>query len=109
MSLLASAVTDWIGVVLTVVFGSAVVVQLWEIKRQTKQSALANVSESYGQISEGMASLRNIFLERPEWYGYFFEDEDPPEDGRIGDDAHAGTKLELVCDEIVDLADTIIE
>jgi hypothetical protein len=106
MSLLASAATDWIQVILAALFGSLIVVQLIDIKRQTKQSALANVSESYAQISVGMASFRSILFQTPEWYGYFFEGDDPRNDGLNKDELR---RLEFVCDEIVDLADTVIE
>jgi hypothetical protein len=110
--LLASAVTDWIGLVLTAVFGSLVVLQLIDIKKQTRQSALANVSESYGAISEGMASFRRSLSQEPDWSRYFFEGADPddaddPRNAELDDDDHI--QLDLVCDEIVDLADTVIE
>jgi hypothetical protein len=109
MSLLASTATEWIGAAaagLTAAFAFAAVLQLFQINRQTRQGALANVSESYGQISERMASLRSILFEHHDWNKYFSEGDDPREDGLDAEDA---VQLELVCDEIVDLADTIIE
>jgi hypothetical protein len=111
MSLLASAVTEWVSAVatgFTAAFAFAAVLQLFAIKRQTKQGALANVSESYGQISEQMASLRSILFEHHDWNKYFFNGDDPREDG-VDDESEVGIQLGLVCDEIVDLADTIIE
>jgi hypothetical protein len=53
-----------------------------------------------------MASLRNTLFAHPEWSKYFFEGEDPREDKPR---AKTMVGLELVCDEIVDLADTVIE
>jgi hypothetical protein len=111
MSLLASAVTEWVSAVatgFTAAFAFAAVLQLFAIKRQTKQGALANVSESYGQISEQMASLRSILFEHHDWNKYFFNGDDPREAG-VDDESEVGIQLGLVCDEIVDLADTIIE
>jgi hypothetical protein len=111
MSLLASALTDWIGAAaasLTAAFALAAVLQLFQIKRQTRQGALANVSESYGQISERMASLRSILFEHHDLNKYILGGHDLREDG-LDDQSKVAIQLELVCDEIVDLADTIIE
>jgi hypothetical protein len=107
MALVASALTDWIGAgaaVLTVAFASLVVFQLLDIKKQTRQSALAGVSQSYAQVSERMWTLRNSLFEHPGWVRDFYEN--VRADGVPKDVA---TQLEMLCEEIVDFADALIE
>src|SRR5437868_7704718 len=108
MTLLASALTDWVGAVaaaLTAGFAVFGVAQLLDIKRQTKQSALANVSQSYAQVSERMWALRQLLLEHADWVPYFYYDlELGP---HVPDEM--STQLELICEEIVDFADALIE
>jgi len=107
MALVASALTEWIGAgaaVLTVAFASLAVFQLLDIKKQTRQSALAGVSQAYAQVSERMWTLRNSLFEHPGWVRYFYENE--PSDDVAEDIA---TQLEMLCQEIVDFADALIE
>jgi hypothetical protein len=115
MILLASAWPDWInavGTAVTAAFAAFAVVQLWEIRKQTRQSALANVSESYGQVSATMDSLRDILFKHPDWRPYFYEGHDPEKHKRGLRNWRAKpsiNELNLVCDQIVDLADSIVE
>jgi hypothetical protein len=109
-TLLASAVTEWIGAVValwTAGFATFAATQVWDIKRQTRQSALANISQSYAHVSVAMAAFRKSLFEHPEWIPYFYEGRDPAED-EPQRDLDLG-KLDLMCDEILDLADAIIE
>ena len=111
MTLLASAITDWV----TLAFaGVATLVAAWQfpkIGNQLRLAAETNLSSAYAVVSERMAALRDLLADNDAaLYPYFYSGLDP-------DDEQAPSSLErpsedvlqLACEAIVDFADVCVE
>jgi hypothetical protein len=109
MALLASAWGDAGAVTTAVVAVVATIAAVWQlpaIKRQTRLSADASKSQSYGQVTQQMGALSAIFFETPDWLAYFYEGADPADDELEPNELR---RLELVCEAIADFADGLVE
>ncbi len=111
-------VADWATAASAVVAAVALVFtgrSLSVLKRQNvvamgtaERTSAASVSQSYGAISQGMAYINRLLLDHPTWIPYFYETADAAsEDGRPP--LELEPELELVCEAIMDLVDTVIE
>lgn len=94
--------TDWVGAGAALAAVTAAVVGGALAVRQLRVSARANVSGAYAQVSQGMAHVTELLFQNHEWIPYFYDGEEPD-----GDDDK--WKLQLICEAIVDFADSLVE
>ena len=109
MTLLASATSDWVTAAIAILAAGIALYQLWQINKQSRLAANASKSQSYGQVTQQMSLLTEVFFQHPDWLAYFYEGDDPEHEHGSPLPADLRRRLELVCEAIADFADGLVE
>jgi hypothetical protein len=76
-----------------------------DTSHQLRIAAGAATSRQYGLVSEGMYRLTEMFMAQPDLLKYFYEEREPEDDLSEA----AKVRLELICEAILDFADSVVE
>ncbi len=95
------AIGQWAGILIALLGLFFVGLEVRHLARQQEVATDATTSQLYGQVSEAMYRLNQLFDEKPHWWQYFYKNVKVP--NKLHD------QIENVCELMLDFVDAVVE